>query len=83
MLSKFCLKSFVSYTSPLGRVSMAPFDPILGLNIAFANDSDIRKVNLGIGSYRDENLKLVVFSVVRRVEEEIIADKSLNKVFMQ
>ena len=62
---------------------MAPFDPILGLSIAYANDSDMRKVNLGIGSYRDENLKPVVFSVVRRVEEEIVADKSLNKVFME
>ncbi len=83
MFSKFCLKSFVSHISPLARVSMAPFDPILGLSIAYANDSDMRKVNLGIGSYRDENLKPVVFSVVRRVEEEIVADKSLNKVFMQ
>ena len=83
MFSKFCLKSFVSHISPLTRVSMAPFDPILGLSIAYANDSDIRKVNLGIGSYRDENLKPVVFSVVRRVEEEIVADKSLNKVFIK
>lgn len=83
MFSKFCLKSFVSHISPLARVSMAPFDPVLDLSIAYANDSDMRKVNLGIGSYRDENLKPVVFSVVRRVEEEIVADKSLNKVFMQ
>ena len=83
MFAKTCIRSFVSYTSPLARVSMAPFDPILGLNIAFANDNDIRKVNLGVGSYRDENLQPVVFSVVRRVEEEIVADKSLNKVFMK
>lgn len=68
MFSKYCLKYFVSSISPLARVSMAPFDPILGLSVAFANDSDVRKVNLGVGSYRDENLKPVVFSVVRRVE---------------
>lgn len=53
MFSQSCIKSFFSYTSPLAKVLMAPFDPILGLNIAFANDSDVRKVNLGVGSYRD------------------------------
>ena len=47
---------------------MAPLDPIIGLTIAYDNDNDIRKVNLGIGSYRDDNLKPVVLSVVRRVE---------------
>ena len=59
---------------------MAPPDPILGINIAYANDSDARKVNLGVGAYRDDNLKPVVFSIVRKVEEQIVADKSLNKV---
>ena len=47
---------------------MAPPDPILGINIAYANDSDARKVNLGVGAYRDDNLKPVVFSIVRKVE---------------
>ncbi len=53
MFSKFYLKSFVSYSSPLARLSMAPFDPVLALSIAYANDNDVRKVNLGVGSYRD------------------------------
>jgi aspartate/tyrosine/aromatic aminotransferase len=59
---------------------MAPPDPILGINIAYANDSDSRKVNLGVGAYRDDNLKPVVFSVVRKVEEQLVADKNLNMV---
>lgn len=59
---------------------MAPPDPILGINVAYANDTDNRKVNLGVGAYRDDNLKPVVFSVVRKVEEQLIADKTLNMV---
>jgi len=61
---------------------MAPPDPILGINIAYNNDTDSRKVNLGVGAYRDDNLKPVVFSIVRKMEEQIIADKSLNKVII-
>lgn len=44
--------------------------------------SDARKVNLGVGAYRDDNLKPVVFSIVRKVEEQIVADKSLNKEYI-
>ena len=59
---------------------MAPPDPIIGINTAYANDIESRKINLGVGAYRDDNLKPVVFSVVKKVEEFLRADKSLNKV---
>jgi aspartate/tyrosine/aromatic aminotransferase len=49
------------------KVPMAPPDPILGINTAFANDTDSRKVNLGVGAYRDDNLKPVVFNIVRKI----------------
>ncbi len=74
------LNKVISYSNIFTKVPMAPPDPILGINIAYANDSDARKVNLGVGAYRDDNLKPVVFSIVRKVEEQIVADKSLNKV---
>ena len=35
------------------QLTQFPADPILGLPIAFAADSRLNKVNLGIGSYRD------------------------------
>ncbi len=70
----------IKYTNIFAKVPMAPPDPILGINIAYANDSDSRKVNLGVGAYRDDNLKPVVFSVVRKVEEQLVADKNLNMV---
>jgi len=70
----------IKYTNIFAKVPMAPPDPILGINIAYANDYDSRKVNLGVGAYRDDNLKPVVFSVVRKVEEQLVADKTLNMV---
>lgn len=74
------LTKSIKYTNIFAKVPMAPPDPILGINVAYANDSDSRKVNLGVGAYRDDNLKPVVFSVVRKVEEQLVADKTLNMV---
>ena len=50
------------------HVKMAPADPILGTAIAFKNDKDADKVNLGIGAYRDSKGKPYVFKIVRKVE---------------
>jgi hypothetical protein len=61
------------------KVSMAPPDPILGMTVAFNNDSDPRKINLGVGAYRDDDTKPVVMKVIRRAEQEIINEK-LNMV---
>lgn len=67
------------FRNTFGKVPMAPPDPILGISVAYNSDPDTRKVNLGVGAYRDDSLKPVVFSVVRKVEEQIVAEK-LNKV---
>ena len=49
------------------HVQMAPPDPILGTAIAFKNDPNKDKVNLGIGAYRDEEGKPYVFKIVKEV----------------
>ena len=59
---------------------MAPPDPIIGVNQAFLSDPDNRKVNLGVGAYRDDNNKPYIFKVVKKVEQQIINDPTLNKV---
>ena len=38
----------------------APADPILGVAVAFNADTHEKKVNLGIGAYRDEKGKPLV-----------------------
>jgi aspartate aminotransferase len=62
------------------HVKLAPPDPILGTAVAFKNDPDANKINLGIGAYRDDTGSNYIFPVVRKVEQEILSDKKLDKV---
>ena len=64
------------------HVPMAPTDPILGLTQGFKADKNPKKVNLGVGAYRDNNGKPYVFPVVRRAEAAIVADTTLDKEYL-
>lgn len=57
----------VVFTNIFAKVPMAPPDPIIGVNTAFNADTDPKKVNLGVGAYRDDNGKPYIFNVVRKV----------------
>jgi len=48
---------------------MAPPDPILGTTLLYRADKDPRKINLGVGAYRDDNEKSKVFDIVKKVED--------------
>ena len=48
-------------------------DPILGLMAAFRADPDTRKVDLGIGVYRDEHGNTPIPEAVRRAETALLA----------
>jgi aspartate/tyrosine/aromatic aminotransferase len=63
------------------HVQQAPADPILSLSVNFKNDKETKKVNLGVGAYRDNNGKPYVFPIVRKVEHEIVNDASLDKEY--
>ena len=54
---------------------LAP-DPILGLMAAFRADSDSRKVDLGVGVYRDERGETPVMQAVRDAERALLARQS-------
>jgi aspartate/tyrosine/aromatic aminotransferase len=54
--------------------TLAPPDPILNLSVAYKKDTDQKKVDLGVGAYRDENGKPYVFKAVRNAEEAIMSD---------
>lgn len=61
-------------SAPLfAHVELAPRDPILGLNEAFAADSRTDKVNLGVGVYYDENGKIPLLGAVAQAEAERLA----------
>ena len=64
------------------HVPMAPVDPILGLTIAYKNDKNPKKVNLGVGAYRDNDGKPYVFPVVHEAEARVVGDKTLDKEYL-
>eukprot|EP00928_Gymnodinium_smaydae_P088736 TRINITY_DN72796_c0_g1_i1.p1 TRINITY_DN72796_c0_g1~~TRINITY_DN72796_c0_g1_i1.p1 ORF type:complete len:414 (+),score=79.01 TRINITY_DN72796_c0_g1_i1:228-1469(+) len=60
--------------SLFAHVPEAAPDPILGTTIAFNNDTDSRKINLGVGAYRTEEGKPYILPVVREASEEILKE---------
>lgn len=50
-------------------MEMGPPDPILGVTEAFKRDTNSKKMNLGVGAYRDDNGKPYVLNCVRKVRK--------------
>eukprot|EP01084_Bolivina_argentea_P315831 547323_1 len=69
-------------SSTFGGVDTLPPDAIFFTKQRYKEDTDPRKVNLGIGAYRDDNGKPYVLEVVRKVEKELAADTTLNKEYL-
>lgn len=72
-------------------VEMGPPDPILGVTEAFKRDTNPKKINLGVGAYRDDNGKPFILPSVKEAEKRIAASNfdheylpiSGNAVFCQ
>jgi aspartate aminotransferase len=56
-------------------VPQGPPDAILGITEAFKKDTSEKKINLGVGAYRDDQGKPYVLNSVRSAEEKILAQK--------
>jgi len=56
-------------------VALGPPDAILGVTEAYKRDTNPKKVNLGVGAYRDDQGKPFVLPSVRKAEESIINAK--------
>ncbi|KAL6751353.1 aspartate aminotransferase [Haematococcus lacustris] len=67
--------------SRFDSVDMAPADPILGVSEAFKVCTDSRKLNLGVGAYRTEELQPYVLPVVKKAEQKILASGG-NKEYL-
>ena len=61
---------------------MAPPDAILGVTDAFRKDTNPKKVNLGVGAYRDDNGKPYVLECVKKAEA-ILSKENLDKEYTQ
>ncbi|VDD83237.1 unnamed protein product [Mesocestoides corti] len=55
------------------HVEMGPPDAILGITEAFKRDTNCKKVNLGVGAYRDDDCKPWVLPSVREAEKRILS----------
>lgn len=56
----------------LERLERLPTDPILGLMGLFRADTDPRKVDLGVGVYRDDKGDTPILTSVRRAEQAVL-----------
>jgi aspartate aminotransferase len=57
----------------LERLERLPIDPILGLMGLFRADTDPRKVDLGVGVYRDDRGHTPVLACVRHAEQTVLS----------
>src|SRR5690625_7433781 len=49
---------------------LLPSDPILGLSVAFRDDPNPNKVDLGVGVYRNDAGETTIMAAVRAAEQE-------------
>ena len=55
------------------HVEMEPPDPILEVIETFKRDTNSKKMNLGVGAYRDDNGKPYVLPSVRKVSLALVS----------
>lgn len=64
------------------EVPLAPPDSIFKLTAAYKADTFEKKVNLGVGAYRDDNDKPWVLPVVQKASQIILNDTSLDHEYL-
>ncbi|KAK3675153.1 aspartate transaminase aat1 [Recurvomyces mirabilis] len=66
--------------SAWSQVPQGPPDAILGITEAFKKDSHPKKINLGVGAYRDDKGKPYVLPSVHQAEQAVV-QKNLDKEY--
>lgn len=62
------------------HVELGPPDAILGVTEAFKKDTNPKKMNLGVGAYRDDNNKPFILPSVKKAEN-ILHKKEMDKEY--
>ncbi|XP_023676252.2 aspartate aminotransferase, cytoplasmic [Paramormyrops kingsleyae] len=68
--------------SVFSEVPQAAPVAVFKLTADFREDTDPRKVNLGVGAYRTDDCQPWVLPVVKKVEKIIVEDQSLNHEYL-
>ena len=63
-----------------GHLTTGPLDNIYAIMQNYKNDTSALKVNLGVGVYKNEEEKSVVFDIVKVVEKELLDELNSGKV---
>ncbi len=63
------------------NIAAAPADSILGLTDAFRKDPNPKKVNLGVGVYKDEEGRTPILECVKAAEK-ILLEKEMSKSYL-
>ncbi|CAG9316245.1 unnamed protein product [Blepharisma stoltei] len=72
----------MSGSNKFGHIQLAPPDPILGTAVAYNKDPHPNKVNLGVGAYRTNEGKPLIFQAVREAERALIEDPAVNHEYL-
>jgi len=72
----------VNYSTDWSHIARGPEDPILGITIAYNKDKSPKKINLGVGAYRDDNGKPYILNCVKRATDRIISDPQENHEYL-
>ncbi|XP_068724499.1 aspartate aminotransferase, mitochondrial-like [Montipora capricornis] len=70
---RVCVLASSRASSWWSKVELGPPDAILGITEAFKKDTNPKKINLGVGAYRDDNGKPYVLPSVKKAEEKLLA----------
>lgn len=62
------------------QIPLAPPDKILGISEAYQKDTNSKKINLGVGAYRDNSGKPIVFPSVKKAET-VLLEAETNKEY--
>lgn len=81
-----CHSPALALFSPLSEVwssvPLAPPDSIFALTAKYKEDKNPRKINLGVGAYRDENGKPWVLPVVKTASHKLEAQEDLDHEYL-
>jgi aspartate aminotransferase len=77
----FIALTFHLYVCCFFFISAAP-DEIFNTGIRYRADNDPRKVDVGVGAYRTDEGKPLVLNSVKKAEQLVLKDVSLNKEYL-
>lgn len=64
--------STIQTLSSWADIPLAPPDKILGISEAYVKDVNSKKINLGVGAYRDNTGRPIIFPSVKKAEEILL-----------